>query len=81
MVGFGGGLPSGGKEAAEKGMLSDKMTEEHPAGAKQVAEKVGISDGIGETRSSGAEARADFVGLMRGLKTPASLRIEFFRSL
>ena len=41
MVGFGGGLPSGGKEAAEKGMLSDKMTGEHPAGAKQVAEKVG----------------------------------------
>jgi hypothetical protein len=27
-------IPSGAQEAAEKGMFSGKMTEEHPAGAK-----------------------------------------------
>jgi hypothetical protein len=34
-----------------------------------------------EGRSSGAKARDDSAGFMRGLPPPASLRIEFFRSL
>jgi hypothetical protein len=49
-------------------------------GAKQAAGKgVDLKDRP-EKHTSGAEAPINSVGLMRGLKTPASLRFEFFRS-
>jgi hypothetical protein len=43
--------------------------------------KVSNSGEFGEKRPSGAEARAEFCRLYAGVKTPASLWIEFFRCL
>jgi hypothetical protein len=53
----------------------------HPAGAKEAAEKLGLSSKTGEKRSSVAKAIVDLIGFARGVKTPVSLRLEFFRSL
>jgi hypothetical protein len=48
---------------------------------EQLGEKVPISDENERNRPSGAEAPVDSIGFMRGVKTPASLRKEFFTKL
>jgi hypothetical protein len=82
---------SGAEQVAEKGPISGEIRRMHTSGAKAQALFCGV---YGTTEvvpfrtstSSGfffaaCEARADSVGFMRGLKTPASLRREFLRSL
>ena len=65
-----GKLPSGAKQATEKGQVLGKTGKKHAAGAKEVAEELDILGEIGETRPSAAKAGIDPVGFMRGLKPP-----------
>jgi hypothetical protein len=46
-------LPTGAKQAAEKGINLGEILEEHPTGAKEAAEKLGISGKTGEISRRG----------------------------